>query len=231
MDGRDEITWAPRVSKEMIRRLYESDARGLLDEELLDEVGIALYLRVRSILDVAEAKRGRVRCPRCDARGRETIIERPPRASGDVRDGVIACDVCGWQVTWGDYSRSFRRRQLNAGGAVSAFDAYLQRYPLARTPKERLLAIDRLIHAFHYSLTGRPDLPSRPVGVNLIEGRLTDVIAFLNALTYGDASSPDLREGRERWERRLERFREEFLGEECRAPGPPPPSPMPPRRG
>jgi len=47
-----EVHWAPPVSKEKIRRLYESDASGLRDDELLDDVGITLYLRCKSILTV-----------------------------------------------------------------------------------------------------------------------------------------------------------------------------------
>ena len=36
-----DIEWAPRVSKKKIRKLYESEATGLLDETLLDDVGIS----------------------------------------------------------------------------------------------------------------------------------------------------------------------------------------------
>ena len=34
MLGQDKFHWAGRVSRRAIQRLYESDARGLLDEEL-----------------------------------------------------------------------------------------------------------------------------------------------------------------------------------------------------
>ena len=65
-----------------------------------------------------------------------------------------------------------------------------------------MLAIDRLIHEFHYSLRQPRDLPTRPVGVNLIQGRLRDVITFLNTLTYGEGSTVGLSEGDRRWKRR-----------------------------
>jgi hypothetical protein len=55
-DGRSEIRWSPRVPQWKIQRLYESDAQGLLDEELLDDVGITLWLRCRDILTIHEAK-------------------------------------------------------------------------------------------------------------------------------------------------------------------------------
>jgi hypothetical protein len=57
--------WAPRLPQRLVARLYETDARGILDEELIDEVGYGLLARVESILTATEASRGRVRCPRC----------------------------------------------------------------------------------------------------------------------------------------------------------------------
>lgn len=44
--------WAPRVPKALIARLYETSARNLLDDELVDEVGYALLVRCESMLDV-----------------------------------------------------------------------------------------------------------------------------------------------------------------------------------
>ena len=101
-DGRDEIRWSPRIITWKVRRLYESDAKGMLDEEHLDDVGIALLLRCRDILTIDEAKCGRVRCPRCAKRRQHTIIARAPRArKSDVRDEVLVCPKCDWQITWG----------------------------------------------------------------------------------------------------------------------------------
>ena len=81
---RSDIQWAPRVPKHKIRRLYEADAKGMLDEDLLNDVGITLLLRCESILAVAEAQRGRVKCPRCTGRERTVIIKRPYH-KGDIR--------------------------------------------------------------------------------------------------------------------------------------------------
>ena len=84
---------------------------------------------------------------------------------------------------------SFKRKQLNPGGATATFAAFAQTFPQADTPQVKMAAIDRLIHEFHYSYQSMPDLPTRPVGVNLIEGHLEDVIAFLNELTFSDGSA------------------------------------------
>ncbi len=199
-NGRSEIQWAPRVPKWKIRRLYESEAKGLLDEELLVDVGLTLLLRCQDILTIKEAKHGRVKCPRC-ARGRQnTIIERAFRKSGgDVREEVLACPQCSWQITWGEYALSFKRKQLNSGGATEAFEAYVKNYHGARTVREKMLVIDRLIHEFHYSLRQQPDLPTRPVGVNLIQGKVGDVVQFLDDLTYGDTTPKEMKGAQAKW--------------------------------
>ena len=57
--------WAHRVRKSWIARLYRSCGEGLLDEELIDAVGFALYARCVSMLQVTEAVHGRPPCPRC----------------------------------------------------------------------------------------------------------------------------------------------------------------------
>jgi len=59
--------WASKVPNAKIQRLYGSDANGILDEELVDEVGWALWSRYDSILQVTEAHYGRVICPACGA--------------------------------------------------------------------------------------------------------------------------------------------------------------------
>ena len=127
-------------------------------------------------------------------------------------DHMINCPVCGWQISYRDYARTFKRRQLNSGGAMSAFTAYLAHWPAARTPEQKMIAVDRLIHAFHYSLRDTPDLPSRPAALNLIKGRLEDVIRFLNELSYGTDSSPDRDRTRQAWQHTLDIYQREYIG-------------------
>lgn len=61
-----------------------------------------------------------------------------------------------------------------------------------------MLAIDRVIHEFHYSLRDAPDRPTRPAGVNLIAGKLEDVVTFLNQLSGLDLPQP-MRETEQVW--------------------------------
>jgi DNA-directed RNA polymerase subunit RPC12/RpoP len=193
-EGRRDLQWSPRVPKAKLRRLYRREAQGIYDEDLLDDVGWTLLMRCRDILTIYEAKHGRrVRCPRCARARRTTII---PRHGG--RDEVLRCPTCGWHVTWNTYRKSFRRKQLNAGGAVTAFRDFVARFERARTPREKMLAIDFIIHAFHYSLRDQPDRPTRPVAVNLICGKLKTVVDFLDELSGGE-NSPRLQRSAATW--------------------------------
>jgi hypothetical protein len=110
----------------------------------------------------------------------------------------LRCPVCDWHLTWHEYHRTFKREQLNPGGAVEAFASFVRDFDAARTPQAKMLAIDRVIHAFHYSLRAQPDLPTRPAGVNLIVGKLTDVVRFLDELS-GIENSPTIQQTDAAW--------------------------------
>ncbi len=167
------IRWAPKVPMEKIRRLYLEESQGLLDPVLVDDVGLALHARCVSILQVTEAARGRALCHGCGA-------TFPFRVAHD-RELVCAC---GWRCTWDAYHRSYADKQLFGGAAVKAFAEYVERYPQMRTPADRMLCIDRLIHQFHWNLVHGTPEATRPAAANLIAARrLADVVAFLDELS------------------------------------------------
>jgi len=174
MDG--SFKWAPKVSQSLIRRLYVSEARGILDEDLIDEAGYALVARCDSILRVTRAVRGSLDCPSCGAEVKH----------GAKAGETIACP-CGWSIQWRAFQKTYRGRQLFGGAAVKAFEDFHRAFPAARTARERILLIDRLIHEFHWNLTRRSPEPeaTRPAAANLIEGKSqADVIAFLDELSF-----------------------------------------------
>ena len=196
---RQDVHWSPRVPKWKLRRLYEQCCQGLWDEELIDDIGLTLYLRCRDILRIHRAQTEHlVTCPHCDRQGTETLLP----GTGN-RETPMRCAVCGWQMTWRAYHRTFQRRQLNPGGAVEYFRAFVNAYERAGSPKEKMLAIDRVIHEFHYSLRGQPDRPTRPAGVNLIVGDLEDVAHFLDDLSGLDLPAP-LRETTNDWRQKFQ---------------------------
>jgi hypothetical protein len=172
------IRWAPRVSRDLIRRLYERDAVGIVDEDLIDEVAFALYARCKSIVC---ASRNLVPCAGC---GLEFSIEggRLPLLREELR-----CPACGWSTTGKEYRRSVKGKLLITQNRTEAspFVLYPGRLEAARTPKEKMLAIDWLvqeIHARHRPL-------GRPVAVNLLEGDETKVMQFLDDLFTGLSKS------------------------------------------
>jgi hypothetical protein len=181
-----KIKWSPRVSREKLRRLYVNDATGMLDNALIDDVGITLYLRCRDILTVHRNKIDKViTCPWCLQKGQESLI---PRSGG--LDEHLMCDVCGLEMTYRDWRKSLSRRQMNPGGAVSVFREYMQNFDAAKDHRHRMLAIDRLIHEFHYYLRNGEMTACRPVCVNLIKGKLHDLVPFLDELGQMVVNSP-----------------------------------------
>ena len=195
--------WAPRVPKDKIKRLYEREARGILDEALIEDVGLMLFLRCRDILRVDDASHGRVHCPACDQ-----IMPLPAEAA----DTLLLCPACGWQATWGRYSKTYRGKQLSSGGALPAFQLYVRLYENTNSVRERLLLIDRLIHAFHISLFKWADGPqaTRSVCPNLIDGKLSEMIPFLAALAGGAASLPERHDTHAAWLQALKSMEDFF---------------------
>ncbi|MEK7764689.1 MAG: hypothetical protein AAB368_00495, partial [bacterium] len=204
-DGALEVKWEERVGQRLIRRLYESEARGLLDEALLNDVGTRFCLRCEAILTVSEANRGRVACPRCAGTGSRTIIQR---ASGDARES-LQCPVCGWTTTWEAYQRRCRSQQLNEGGAGYAFRAFLAEWRAAATPAMKMIAVDQLIHEFHVYLmrhrgTGETrSRHARVVAVQLIQGTATEVMAFLDDLSGTAPRSSEIAAATAAWRTRV----------------------------
>jgi len=102
--------WAPRVPQHKIRRLYELDAQGIYDDELIQEVGYALRARCQGFIEACEAWAGCARCPICGA--------QIPH-SGDKAE-VLRCDACDWSLTWGAYFKTFQHKQLSGAEPVLA---------------------------------------------------------------------------------------------------------------
>jgi transcriptional regulator with XRE-family HTH domain/predicted RNA-binding Zn-ribbon protein involved in translation (DUF1610 family) len=176
------VVWPRRVSRRVIRQLYELDAKGIVDAELINEVGFGLLARCESIVIVTSAHhRGQVTCPAC---GGDVVRLRPLH----VRTQPLHCDSCGWTTTWGAYYDSYRRHgdgRLTGGSALPAYHEFITRFRTARTPRARLLAIDSLIHRFHHELK----VSTMPAAASLIEGSTSDIIDFLDQLSAGDGST------------------------------------------
>ena len=185
-------TWAPRVSQSKIRQPYETDAQGIYDDELIDEVGYGLLTRCESFIAACEAIAGRIHCPRCG-----TLVTHNRR-----KKDILLCD-CGWKLTWGEYFKTIQGSQLNGAEPVlELFRTFIKDFTASRTAQEKMLAIARVIHGFHYSM--KTGAPSRPVAVNLIEGQLRKVVVFLDQLTYSDKGSPGTQASYLQWRKNID---------------------------
>jgi hypothetical protein len=183
IDGR--IAWAPRVSRKKIRQLYRSEAQGIVDERLIDEVAYAFLDRCRDMLIATRAHGGAATCPICSSEIRHAWDK-----------AVLLKCSCGWSMTWGDYLSSYQGRQLHLGGAAPWVQEYVDGFRAANTAGKKMVLIDRLLHQFHWGLKhpGRkegPKGPTRPLAVNFIGGNMRSVLAFLDELSeLGEPADP-----------------------------------------
>lgn len=182
----DAPRWGGRVPKWKIARVYEDDARGIHDGDLIDDIAYTLLVRCQSMLSVAEARRGRAACPGCGA-----VVEHPA-----TRGCALACASCDWTGSWNAYRASFDGQHLIAPGLEPFCREYIHRLRAARTPQDKMLCVDWLIHRFHWEGTA---LRGQPGAVCLIEGRASDVNAFLSALSSGIRQDDGVGDPRRYW--------------------------------
>jgi hypothetical protein len=180
--------WAPRVPQRKIRRLYETDAKGIYDDDLIDDVGYALLARCESFITANRARAGELPCPEC-----ARLVQR---------EEVLRC-LCGWELPWAAYFKTVQRKQLSGAEPVlEQFRDFANAFPSAGTAQGKMLLIDRLIHGFHWYY--KTNTPTRPVAVNLIQGRLNEVVAFLDSLSHSENSAPGTAENRAQWNKNIE---------------------------
>ena len=179
-DSKYSLSYAPKVPLGWILRLYRTDALGVHDNDLAEQVGWRIYARCHDVLMVTNSH---VICPRCQ-------VEFAVCWIGVSEDRISTCPGCGWQITAAAYHAGFRHQDL-LGHAGTEFTAFVARFPTAQTYAERLVLIDRVVHAVH--VTG--GVAAR----NLLEGRSRQVLAQLDALAgaattqHRDDSQPDPR--------------------------------------
>jgi len=166
----EKIKWSSRINPVLIERLYQSDALGMQDNELCDDVAYRLYLRCQAILMVAKDE---VACPKC-----ETVFTIDTSST----EAITPCPArCGWTTTMLAYRQSWSKKRIWAANALPAFEEFNARYSPTLEYKTKMLLIDKLIHSFHWSL--KENLPARTAANNLIEGSHDQVVTFLDNLS------------------------------------------------
>jgi hypothetical protein len=104
------------------------------------------------------------------------------------RENVLKCEKCGWQATCGEFYKSYSGKSMLPGSASSLFESYLERFPKAKTPSEKMLLIDWLIHQFHVM----QGVARMPVGQNVIQGTADQVRELIETLAYGSGNTQGL---------------------------------------
>ncbi len=182
----DRPTWAGRIPRHKIAELYKKDSVGICDEVLIDDVGIGLLVRIEHIFRARDANSGLASCPICRC---EIAHDFDPAF-------LLRCDACNWELAWGEYQKSFRGKHLISSGMTAFMKEYAEQYRAAKTPQEKMILIDTLIHRYHWELEGGL---TGPGARDLIGGKPGEVIDFLNRLSYGTSSNPEILATREEW--------------------------------
>ncbi len=196
----DRPTWAGRVPRRKIAELYKKDALGIHDEELIDEVGIGLLVRIEHIFRAKAANSGLASCPLCRS---EIPHDFAPAF-------LLRCDSCNWELAWAEYQKSFRGKHLIASGMTAFLKEYVEQYRAARSPQQKMILIDTLIHRYHWELEGGL---TGPGARDLIGGKPSEIIDFLNHLSYGTRSNPEILSTRQEWLDKVRASREKAAAE------------------
>jgi hypothetical protein len=186
------IRWAPVLPTAKLISLYEANAAGLLDDELVDDVGWRIWDRLSDVMRVTA---GRVRCPVCSTEFQVRTPGRPP-------DEVVPCPGCDWSVTPAAWHRSWEHRNLN--GVSPEFERFVTAWPSARTIPDRMLLVDSVVHALHRA--SRSDLPGNFAARNFLEGSRPKIVALLEELADGPGSNVAAA-ARDRWNAARDHYR------------------------
>jgi hypothetical protein len=185
----------------------------MLDQELPDDVGYGFCACCRELLEFWEATRGRSKCRNCGA-----IIVRHTVDGEFSRDPteLLTCAECSWQIVRGDYHKSLLRVEPPSpepSAEKRLADAFVQKWPLAHSARQKPLLIDKSIHEFHmhYRAVGSP------LGWSVIRATGQQLTELLKGLAYGPGSANGLEGTREKWAARLKARRMQPNKSELRA--------------
>jgi hypothetical protein len=165
----NKYKWAEKVSRNKLIKLYQDEAKGLLDEDLLDDIGYTFYTRCKQARDTREhLEEGEIICHFCGA----------VHKAADYT-ALIACP-CGNYYTYREYRRSCNSNNVPGGRATEIFKAFMDKWLRCKSVSEKMLAIDELVHECHVSaMTG---VKGRSVCMNLVEGTLSQIKNMLEML-------------------------------------------------
>lgn len=190
-ESETQIKWAPRVSREKILELYIKVASGNDDEELINEVANAFYNRCSDLIRIAER---RFACPVCYEE-----LPHPHRPNTD-----LVCEKCSWRMDWRSYYSTFKGKQLMVNvDLTDVTRKFVNDLPECKTPQAKMILIDAIIHACHAWVQNGVTYYGRPLAVNFIDGKMNQVVAFLENLPNGPDTLPEMTEQVMDWRKKV----------------------------
>ena len=159
--------WPNKLNIQKLKQLYMLDAKGIQDTVLADAIGLTLYLRCKyGKEDMDRMENGVIRCHNC---GNEIA------GDGDFRQ----CG-CGYQYSYREYRRSYRRNNMPSGSAAKIFIKFIADWDRAKSYQEKMILIDGLLHEFHLCMIS--GARGRTVAMNFIDGTHKRVEGVINEL-------------------------------------------------
>ena len=172
----EKIKWSPRIRLNLIKRLYESFAKGIKDIELCDDIGLTLYFRCETFMLVLNNE---VKCPKCG------VLLKV------LKQGNTQChgNKCDWYTDFKTYWQSIKNYSAWPGRAIKAWEVYYKEFPSKKTFDEKIITIDTLIHSFH--IDEKTNLPVKTVASKLFEANRKEAIIFLDNLSAINDTTKD----------------------------------------
>ena len=167
----NKFNWSKKVSRNALLQLYQSEAKGMINNELLDEIGYTLFIRceqARNARDLID--KNMILCLNCGL------------SIKCINKNDITICSCGYSYTYREYRRSCNSNNMPGGRAEPIFNEFMKRWPKCKDSKSKMLLIDWLIHKCHVTLMSGE--LGRSVCVNLIEGTKTQISELINKLAH-----------------------------------------------
>ena len=180
----NKFKWCKKVSRNDLLKLYQSESKGMIDEELLDEVGYTFHTRCTQAKQARELmEKGQILCLHCGAILKADIVKIGEFTPFSKDNLPIHCK-CGYSYTYREYRRSCNAANMPGGRAEPIFEQFAQKWPGCKNSTQKMLLINWLIHECHVTLMS--GMKGRSVCINLIEGSTKQISDLINNLAYGE---------------------------------------------